>query len=85
MEHRTTFTLDETSIRLLKDLARRWQVSQAEVVRRAIARAAAEASQERAALVQRLQSYQAQASLPPADAERYLNEVAEQRAEWGRG
>jgi predicted transcriptional regulator len=39
MTHRTTFSLDAETMRRLKRLAARWQVSQAEVVRRAVAEA----------------------------------------------
>ena len=39
MTHRTTFALDETTARRLKRLAARWQVSQAEVVRRSLEQA----------------------------------------------
>lgn len=39
MTHRTTFALDETTARRLKRLASRWQVSQAEVVRRSLEQA----------------------------------------------
>lgn len=36
MTHRTTFALDEATAQRLKRLAVRWDVSQAEVVRRAV-------------------------------------------------
>lgn len=36
MTHRTTFALDEMTAHRLKRLAARWQVSQAEVVRRSL-------------------------------------------------
>jgi len=39
MIHRTTFALDDTTARRLKRLAMRWQVSQAEVVRRSLEQA----------------------------------------------
>jgi predicted transcriptional regulator len=39
MIHRTTFALDENTARRLKRLAARWQVSQAEVVRRSVEKA----------------------------------------------
>ncbi len=39
MTHRTTFALDEATAQRLKRLAARWQVSQAEVVRRSIEKA----------------------------------------------
>lgn len=39
MTHRTTFALDEATAQRLKRLAARWDVSQAEVVRRSVAQA----------------------------------------------
>lgn len=39
MTHRTTFALDEATAQRLKRLAARWQVSQAEVVRRSVEKA----------------------------------------------
>lgn len=42
MVHRTTFALDESTAGRLKKLALLWQVSQAEVVRRAVAKAEAD-------------------------------------------
>lgn len=36
MNHRTTFALDEATAHRLKRLAKRWNVSQAEVVRRSV-------------------------------------------------
>lgn len=39
MTHRTTFALDEPTAQRLKRLAARWQVSQAEVVRRSVEQA----------------------------------------------
>ena len=85
MDRRTTFALDEPTIRRLRRLADRWRVSQAEVVRRAIERAEREAETETAALLQRLETYQARGGLDGRAAEEYLGEVAENRADWGRG
>jgi len=39
MTHRTTFALDEATAQRLKRLAARWDVSQAEVVRRSVEQA----------------------------------------------
>lgn len=55
---KSTFSLDEVSIQKLKRLARKWQVSKTEVLRRALAQAdAADAPsvQERLAALHRLQ------------------------------
>ncbi len=43
---RTSFALDAVSIGRLKSLSRKWRVSQAEVVRRALEKAAAEEAQD---------------------------------------
>jgi len=44
MTHRTTFALDEATSQRLKRLAKRWNVSQAEVVRRSVDLAERQAS-----------------------------------------
>ena len=44
MTHRTTFALDEDTAQRLKHLAARWNVSQAEVVRRSVEQAEKSAS-----------------------------------------
>ncbi len=61
MTHRTTFSLDEPTARRLKRMAARWQVSQAEVVRRSLEQAeqaeiAAPDIQERIAAARRLRA-----------------------------
>jgi len=85
MEHRTSFALDEITIRRLRKLAGLWQVSQAEVVRRAIEKAEAEATTETDTALKRLRSYHDQGGLDAGKASAYLDEVAENRADWGRG
>ena len=45
MTHRTTFALDDLTARRLKRLAARWNVSQAEVVRRSVEKAEQSESQ----------------------------------------
>ncbi|MBN2874003.1 MAG: hypothetical protein JXM71_02815 [Spirochaetales bacterium] len=85
MEHRTSFALDETTIIKLRKLSRLWRVSQAEVVRRAIESAEAEALAETGVALSRLQSYHAEGGLAAETANAYLREVAAHRANWGRG
>jgi hypothetical protein len=85
MEHRTSFALDETTILRLRKLASLWHVSQAEVVRRAIEKAEAEAKAGTEAALGRLGSYHERGGLDKLRATEYLNEVAENRADWGRG
>lgn len=84
MEHRTSFALDEATILRLRKLAGAWQVSQAEVVRRAIEKAEADAKAETDAALKRLRSYHAQGGLDTGKASAYLDEVAENRADWNR-
>ncbi len=85
MEHRTSFSLDEITILRLKHLSELWQVSQAEVVRRALERAEAEAKQDTESRIQRLRDYHASGGLAWEKATAYLAEVEEARAEWRSG
>jgi hypothetical protein len=80
MTHRTTFALDEATAARLKRLAARWQVSQAEVVRRVVAQADVESSRPKAAAM--LRDYHAKGGLDLAKAEAYLAEVREDRKRW---
>jgi len=84
MEHRTSFALDEITILRLRRLSEVWHVSQAEVVRRAIEKAEAEAKAETDAALGRLRSYHARGGLDAGAASANLAEVAESRADWGR-
>lgn len=84
MDRRTTFTLDEATIDRLKRLARRWKVSQAEVVRRSIEQADAADLEQREAVSERIAAYHKAGGLHPSRADAYLQEVAEARADWGR-
>jgi hypothetical protein len=69
----------------MKRLAARWRVSQAEVVRRAVERAEAADAEEAAARIARLRAYHECGGLGVERAEAYMEEVAENRSEWGRG
>ena len=83
MTHRTTFALDEDTARCLRRLASLWQVSQAEVVRRAVAQAESVAGADKInpiALLEELHT--AGQGLAPHVAEAYLTEVREDRKEW---
>jgi hypothetical protein len=84
MEHRTSFALDEATIIRLRKLAGIWHISQAEVVRRAIEKAEAEATSRTDAALERLGSYHERGGLDSCKATTYLEEVAENRADWGR-
>jgi hypothetical protein len=83
MTHRTTFALDETTADRLKSLAARWQVSQAEVVRRAVAQAEATSVPEKPDPIAMLDElHQRGGGLDLAKAEAYLKEVYEDRKHW---
>ena len=83
MIHRTTFTLDEATAQRLKHLAALWQVSQAEVVRRAVAQAEADSRQSRPDPVALLHDLHAQGhGLDPQKADAYLAEVRADRKKW---
>jgi hypothetical protein len=83
MTHRTTFTLDEATVRRLKRLASRWQVSQAEVVRRAVAQAEVQPDPlpgDPVTLL--LQLYESDQEIDPKKIESYLAEVYADRKRW---
>ena len=84
MNRRTTFALDDSTVFRLRHLAAVWRVSQAEVVRRAIEQADRDASSSGPDPLELLGDYQRAAFLDPQTADAYLDEVAENRAEWGR-
>lgn len=81
MTVRTTFAFDPLTIGRIKDLADRWQVSQAEAVRRAVA-VAAEQSVNAVNPVEALAAYHAQGGMVAEEANAYLAEVRENRADW---
>jgi predicted transcriptional regulator len=83
MTHRTTFALDGETFRRLKRLAARWQVSQAEVVRRAVALAESQPelqTPDPVAMLRQLQ--EAGQGLDPKKAESYLAQVYADRKRW---
>jgi predicted transcriptional regulator len=85
MTHRTTFSLDAGTIRRLKRLAARWQVSQAEVVRRAVAEAEARPETQSSDPVAMLRQMQETDPLDPKAAELYLAQVYKDRKRWRGG
>ncbi len=81
MTHRSTFSLDESTTQRIRLLAHTWKVSQAEVIRRAIASAQTAASEpDPVALLQALHTQGA--GLSPAAAKAYLTEVRQDRKQW---
>ncbi len=84
MTHRTTFALDSDTVRRLKMLALRWQVSQAEVVRRALSQAESLPGTRQPDVLARLKSYHAGATLDAASADAYLAQARADRKQWRR-
>ena len=83
MTHRTTFALDEETTRGIKTLAKLWNVSEAEVVRRAVSLAKKPATKaDPVALLQQL--HKTSAGLQMKVAKAYLAEVSEDRKKWRR-
>ena len=82
MSHRTTFALDKDTAGRLKRLAGVWHVSQAEVVRRAVAMAedAAYESEDPSASLRAL--HQSGKGLVREKAEEYMGEVSSNRKMW---
>ena len=83
MTHRTTFALDEITAHRLKRLAARWNVSQAEVVRRSVERAERETETTKPdpiAMLRRL--HEKGGGLDRAKANAYLAEVRDDRKHW---
>ncbi len=83
MNHRTTFALDQATASRLKRLSAAWQVSQAEVVRRAVAQAEAQSvpiCPDPVAMLQGLQN--SGQGLDPEKAQAYMAEVREDRGRW---
>jgi hypothetical protein len=83
MTHRTTFALDGVSANRLKKLAKRWAVSQAEVVRRALEKADLTVETTKPDPVAMLKALHAGGDgLSRAKADAYLAEVYEDRKHW---
>lgn len=82
MTHRTTFALDGDTMLRLKKLASRWQVSQAEVVRRALSQAEKLPDTQRLDVLSRLKNYHAASKLNSAEADAYLAQTRSDRKRW---
>jgi len=83
MTHRTTFALDEATARRLKRLASKWQVSQAEVVRRSLEQAELaeiSAQEDPETLLRRLHA--TGGGLAEEEAAAYLAQVRADRKKW---
>lgn len=85
MTHRTTFALDKATALRLKRMAARWQVSQAEVVRRSLKKAEQAADSQKPDAVGMLQRlHEKGGGLDREKADAYLAEVHEDRKRWRR-
>ena len=82
MIHRTTFAFDSETVRRLKMLSLRWQVSQAEVVRRSLASAENLLDTEPPDVLARLKSYHAASTLETSKADAYLAQARADRKRW---
>jgi hypothetical protein len=82
MKRRTSFALDKATLDLLKRLAWRWGVSQAEVVRRAIKSAAEREDASGNSIQEKLNAYRRSNRLDSGVAETFLKQVAEDRKHW---
>ncbi|MFP4302838.1 MAG: ribbon-helix-helix protein, CopG family [Spirochaetaceae bacterium] len=83
-KHRTSFALDEATVERLRRLARRWDVSQAEVVRRAVKLAEDHDEKNSESVRERLRGYQEDGNLTADSAGQYLKQVAKDRERWDR-
>ncbi len=84
MNRRTTFALDEETVQRLRKLAVLWHVSQAEVVRKSIEMADGKIKSETDEKLNRLKGYHKRESMRIEASNTYLDEVAENRSDWGR-
>ena len=81
-KHRTSFALDEVTLRRLRQLSRTWNVSQAEAVRRAVQMAFDHL--QSGEVRERLADYRAAGRVAAKEADTYLHRVVEDREDWGR-
>ena len=83
MTHRTTFALDAATARRLRQLAKLWKVSQAEVVRRSVERSEQTAQAAKSDPVSLLRELHAKGGgIGKAQADRWIAETYEDRKNW---
>jgi len=82
MTHRTSFALDEGTAQRIKRLATRWNVSQAEVVRRSVERAEEAGQNQKEDTLELLRTYHAKGGLDQARAVQWITEIDEERKRW---
>ncbi len=83
-KYRTSFALDEATTERIQRLTRRWGVSQAEVVRRAVRLAADQSEKESSDVRERVARYRSSRRITAEQANEFLQRVAEDRGSWGR-
>ena len=81
---KTTYALDVETVRTLEDLARRWNVSKSEALRRAIRASSVQAPAERLTPIQALDRLQRRLGLTPRGAARWAAEARTERRERSR-
>jgi hypothetical protein len=81
---KTTYALDVETVRTLDDLARRWNVSKSEALRRAIRASSAQAPGEPLTPVQALDRLQESLALTPRRAARWAAAARAERKESSR-
>ncbi|MBE2204865.1 MAG: ribbon-helix-helix protein, CopG family [Chthoniobacterales bacterium] len=82
MTHRTTFALDEATARRLRQLSARWNVSQAEVVRRSLEQAEKTASEKPNPVALLRQLHEKGGGIDRETADKWITEVYEDRKHW---
>ena len=82
MTHRTSFALDERTSQRIKRLATRWNVSQAEVVRRSVERAEEAGQDQIDDPLALLKAYHAKGGLDQDRADQWISEIDEDRKRW---
>ncbi len=83
MKHRTSFALDEITARRLKTLASRWNVSQAEVVRRSVERAERAPDPDAPDPVAQLrQLHESGGGMVAERTQKWISEIREDRKHW---
>lgn len=81
-KRRTSFALDGETISAIRRLSRWWGVSQAEVVRRAVRRAAEQEEREELSVKEHLEHYRTESPLTEARTNEFLKEIEEDRERW---
>lgn len=82
MKYRTTFSLDEDAIKRLRLLASRWNVSKAEVIRRALKKAEKELELSETDPYEVLSSYHDDGGFAKETALEYIDEIYSDRSRW---